>query len=160
MNKLKLTSLLLASFFFLAANLQAQCTAEHKALLAKMDMSMEKKDPEMLKEIYHADAVRYTQEGPEEGIEALMEGAKRFYESVPDAKGTTEDVICSGSKIVTRWTGNGTHKPSGKALSVTGITIIEMKDGKIAKEWEEMNMMALMMQMGATITPPPGMGND
>lgn len=148
-RSLSLLGLLLIS----TSILHAQCP-EHKALLDKMDQAMAEKNPELLKDVYHADAVRHTQEGKEEGIDALMAGAKEFYQNVPDAKGENLDIICAGDKIVTRWKGTGTPQGAPKPIQVTGITIMQVKDGKVIEEWEELNAMSMMMQMGFTLTPP------
>ncbi len=118
---------------------------------------MKSKDTDLLKEVYHSDAIRHTQEGALEGIDAIIESSKSFYTEVPDATGKNVDLICSGDKIVARWVGTGTPVQSnGKQVTVTGITIYEVKDGKIKTEWEEMNSIALMMQLGYALTPPKG----
>jgi len=162
MNKLKLALLTFVLFLFAGSGsyVQAQCSDEHKALLAKLDQSMESKDPEFLREIYHADAKRHTAEGTLEGVEKMIEQAKEFYADIPDASGVNDDVICSGDKIVMRWTGTGTPKGAPNKISVSGITIVQFKDGKITEEWEAMDYLSLMMQMGYTMTSPEGMDGN
>ena len=39
--------------------------------------------------------------------------------------------------------------PSGKRISVAGITISRFEDGKVAEEWELYDMMGMMQQLGA-----------
>lgn len=98
--------------------------------------------------------MRHTSEGTVEGLEAIIEGAKKFYAEWPDASGENLDVICTNDRIVTRWTGKGTHAESGKSVNVKGITIVKVENGKVVEEWEHINEAELMMQMGYTFTPP------
>lgn len=128
----------------------------HQDLLDKIDQAMIKKDPALLAEAYHEDAVRYTPDGAEEGLTKIQDNAKAFYENIPDAKGTNLDVTCTENRIIVRWKGTGTPKGSPKSIEVTGITIYEVVDGKVAVEWEEMSTLSLMMQMGFELKPPGG----
>ncbi|MCO6491842.1 MAG: nuclear transport factor 2 family protein [Phaeodactylibacter sp.] len=131
----------------------------HQALLDKMDKAMMEKNAEMTAALYHADAVRHTQEGDIEGQEKIREQTAEFYRNVPDAEGKNHDIICSGDYAVVRWEGKGTPEGAPKTVSVTGITIYKIKDGKVIEEWEEMNTLSLMMQMGFELK-PPGQAKD
>jgi predicted ester cyclase len=162
MNKPKCILLTLVLFLFAGSGsfLQAQCTEKHKALLEKMDLSMEKKDPEFLRELYHADAKRHTPEGVVEGIDNLIAEAKKFYADMPDVQGENLDVICMGDKIATRWTGTAAMAGTDKTITANGMTIMHLKGDKVIEEWEQMDGISLMMQMGYTITPPEGGGGN
>jgi predicted ester cyclase len=46
---------------------------------------------------------------------------------------------------------------TGKPITMTGIEIFRIKDGKIAELWGEANLLGLMQQLG--IFPAPG-GQD
>jgi len=74
----------------------------------------------------------------------------------PDLHVTIEDVLAEGDKVVQRWSGHGSHQgelmglpPSGKRISVAGITISRFEGGKVAEEWELYDMMGMMQQLGA-----------
>ena len=93
------------------------------------------------------------------GIEPTREGYKQnvsaFSSSFPDRQWNTEDMIAEGDKVVLRWIGKGTHKgefmggsPTGKEMTITGISIIRIKEGKILEEYAEMNMLGVMQQLG------------
>ncbi len=137
---------------------QAQ-DCQHQALIDKMDKGMAEKDINLMDEIYHADAVRHTPDGDQEGLEKIKASAAEFYKNVPDAKGENVNIICTDDYIVSRWVGSGTPQGSEKKVEVTGITIMKVKDGKIVEEWEEMNTLGLMMQMGYELKPPAGADN-
>lgn len=133
--------------------LSAQCDG-HQALIDKMDKAMAEKNPALLDDVYTADAVRHTQQGDEVGLEQIKASAAQFYENIPDASGTNRDVICTDDQVVVRWEGTGTPKGSTEKVSVTGITIMKVVKGKVVEEWEEMNSLSLMMQMGYELKPP------
>ena len=137
----------------------AQCP-EHKVLMDRLDKAMAEKDASILAEVYQPNAKRHHPEGTTEGIAKIQEEAKQFYADVPDAKGETVDLFCAGDKIVARWIGTGTPKGSPRKVNVTGITIYHLQDGKIIEEWEELNSMSMMMQLGFTLTPPAEAGNE
>lgn len=151
---LKGASLLLILTVFSFSLFAQDCP--HQALLDKMDKAMMEKSADMTAELYHADAVRHTQEGVVEGVDKIKEQTAEFYKNVPDAEGKNLDVICTDDYAVVRWEGKGTPQGSPEMVSVTGITIYKIKDGKIAEEWEEMNMLSLLTQMGYELKPPAG----
>lgn len=68
-----------------------------------------------------------------------------------------EDQFAHDDRVVSRFTILGTHKgelmglqPTGKKISVSGISIFRFKDGKAVEEWiEEDGGLGLMRQLGA-----------
>ncbi len=93
------------------------------------------------------------------------EGTKQFFsmlrEAFPDMQVTVEDQIAEGDKVVTRWTCRGTHKgefqgmpPTGKQMTMTGITIFRIADGKLVEGWTNPDLLGLMQQLG--VVPVPG----
>jgi predicted ester cyclase len=74
---------------------------------------------------------------------------------------TIEDMVAEGDKVVIRWAGRLTHKgefmgiaPTGKEVTITGISIIRIVGGKIVEEWGEMDNLGVMQQLG--VFPPLG----
>jgi steroid delta-isomerase-like uncharacterized protein len=72
-----------------------------------------------------------------------------------DIQCTAEDVVAEGDKVAVRWTWGGTHKgefmgvpPTGKQVTITGISILRIAGGKIMEEWGEMDNMGMMQQLG------------
>ena len=66
-----------------------------------------------------------------------------FLTAFPDAKVTPDELIAAGDRVVARFTIRGTHQgaflgtpPTGKPVTVTGISIIQCADGKMVEEWE------------------------
>jgi len=77
-----------------------------------------------------------------DGFKQFVTGARTAF---PDLHMTVEDQIAEGDKVVTRWTFHGTQKgelkmgpapalpPTGKEVTVTGIGIYRIENGKIRK---------------------------
>jgi steroid delta-isomerase-like uncharacterized protein len=78
-----------------------------------------------------------------------------FFSAFPDAISRIEDIIAARDKVVTYWRIRGTHQgdlqgiaPTGKKVTITGIMITRVKNGKIVEEWEAFNQLNLMEQLG------------
>jgi predicted ester cyclase len=93
------------------------------------------------------------------GAEGLV-GMKRTIEvnrhAFPDMQLTVEDQIAEGDKVVTRWCGEMTHTgelagaaPTGRCVTITGITIDRFEDGKIVEAWRSMDTLGLLQGIGA-----------
>jgi predicted ester cyclase len=65
----------------------------------------------------------------------------------PDIHAIVEDQIAEGDKVVTRWTIDLTPQ-----VTMTGILISIIADGKIAGDWENSDELGLMEQLG--VMPP------
>jgi predicted ester cyclase len=79
---------------------------------------------------------------------------------LPDHSNTIEDMIAEGDKVVVRWTLRGTHEgvlesefgplaPTGKQMTVTGIHIFRIANGKIEERWAETDTLRMLQQAGA-----------
>jgi predicted ester cyclase len=74
----------------------------------------------------------------------------------PDLRLTVEDQVAEGDKVVTRWRCEMTHlgelggaSPTGKRVTISGITIDRFEDGKIVEAWRSMDTLALLRGIGA-----------
>jgi steroid delta-isomerase-like uncharacterized protein len=79
----------------------------------------------------------------------------------PDWFIDVQEVVAEGDKVVGRYVASGTHQGAfmgfpgtGKKITVTGMNLFRLADGKIVEEYGNMDMMALMQQLGAI--PSPG----
>ena len=88
------------------------------------------------------------------------EGQKQlvsFYCSAfPNAHITVEDQIAEGDKVVTRWTARGTHDgelmgfaPTGNQVTITGMAIWRISNGRIEETWTNYDALGMMQQIGA-----------
>ena len=120
---------------------------------------------EVADEIFAPDHVYYNPDTPE-GIHG-PEGMKRFVvgtfrSAFPDLRGTVEDQIAEGEKVVMRWTARGTHQgelqglpPTGKRVKVAGMVISRSAEGKLVESWEVYDTLGMMRQLGLVVIPGP-----
>ena len=61
----------------------------------------------------------------------------------PDWRYTIEDLVAERDKVAIRLTGNGTHRgegfsalPTGKRVTVDGIALMRLAQGKIVESWQ------------------------
>ena len=90
------------------------------------------------------------------GPEGFKKLHRAFVSAYPDMKITVEDTVVEGDKIAARCRVTGSHDghgigvtPTNRPVEFTGMTIIRVKDGKIAEAWNEFNFMEMYKQVGA-----------
>lgn len=83
---------------------------------------------------------------------------ERFITAFPDLKFTVEDTISEKDKLVVVWTANGTHKgtfmgiaPTNKKVSVSGITVHQIADGKILESTAVWDAIGLLQELGVAV---------
>ena len=79
-----------------------------------------------------------------------------YLAAFPDTKITIENQIAEGDLVVSRVIYQGTNKgefrgmpASGKKVKTTGLSMHRILNGKIVEEWDEIDAMGMMQQMGA-----------
>jgi steroid delta-isomerase-like uncharacterized protein len=88
------------------------------------------------------------------------DGMQKFVASVhvafPDWRVDIVDCIAEGETVAVRWHGKVTHlgafhtiAPSGKQISVSGINVYSLAQGRIVAEWEQMDSLGMLQQLGA-----------
>jgi len=96
------------------------------------------------------------------GITPTIAGTKRWkvkvVEAFPDYRTEIEDEFADGDRVVIRWRSSGTHlgvfqgiAPTGRKITVSGITISRYADGKIAESWVGFDTQDLMRQLGVVV---------
>jgi len=120
-----------------------------------------KRDFARLREMYHPDYT-YTggdgqvQKGPQAGLAV----AEMFANALPDGRIEIVNIYTAGNVAVTEFIGRGTHDgdlmgiaPTGRKLVQPVCNVMEMKDGKIYREREYMDVMHMMQQLGVVPAP-------
>jgi len=86
------------------------------------------------------------------GIKEFITG---YLAGFPDGRITIDGQFAEGDMVATRWTGRGTHKgelmgipPTGKQVTVSGITISQVKNGKVVEEWSNWDTLGMLQQLG------------
>lgn len=89
------------------------------------------------------------------GIAVVKQLILNFRTAFPDLKFSLDDEVAEGDKVVHRWSMSGTHKAplmgipaTGKHASWTGITIVRFENGKIVERWANVDVLAVLQQLG------------
>jgi steroid delta-isomerase-like uncharacterized protein len=90
------------------------------------------------------------------GANGIKEYALTYRTAFPDLEISISEQIAEGDRVATRWEARGTHEgelfgvePTGKQVTVTGITIDRYADGKLIENWTSWDTLGLLMQLGA-----------
>jgi predicted ester cyclase len=93
-------------------------------------------------------------------VESYMEFLVARRAAFPDRRFVVEDMIAEGDKVSARFTMRGTHKgefrgiaPSGTELTMTGIDMIRLSEGKMVEDRVEVDQLGMMQQLGAVTSP-------
>jgi len=97
--------------------------------------------------------------GQRQGREGLKEVIGVMRTAFPDLHWVVEETVVSGEKVVSRFTWTGTHRgtflgipATGKSVSVKGVVIDRVLDGKMTDSRILMDTLGLMQQLGVVST--------
>jgi steroid delta-isomerase-like uncharacterized protein len=89
------------------------------------------------------------------GLTEVSQVFEMYGSALPDQNGTIEDLLAESDKVACRFSWRGTHQgdmmgvaATGKAITVTGITIYRIASGKIQEAWDCFDVLGLMQQLG------------
>lgn len=98
----------------------------------------------------------YASSGTNPDKKGYKQAVKRFHTRFPDVQLTTEDVVAEGDKVAVYWKGSATHKGKfwgialrDKRVTMAGISIIQIFNGKILREVGYDDRLGLLQQIGA-----------
>ena len=86
------------------------------------------------------------------GLKAVVNAYRRAF---PDLKFELHDLVHEGDRVAVRWTATGTSRGEFMGIPATntrgiveGLSMIEVKNGKIVRDAAEMDVLGFMQQMG------------
>ena len=89
------------------------------------------------------------------GPEGFKEYVGMYRAAFPDLHVQIQDQLAEGDRVATRWTGTGTHNgelagitPTGKQVTLPGMEIVRIANGKLVEGWEGYDSGTLMRQLG------------
>jgi steroid delta-isomerase-like uncharacterized protein len=131
-------------------------TEENKKVVRRwMEEAWDKKNVDIIDELHATDYVGHIvgTPGPVRGREAFKQLFVSYLAAL-DMHRTNEFLVAEGDKVVAYDTYRVKHKgelagipPTGKELTVTGIDIYRIEDGKIVEQWYEMDFTGLLQQL-------------
>lgn len=89
------------------------------------------------------------------GREDLEDYYREMAEGFSDARVDVDDVIAEGDRVAVRWTVSGTHdgtmmgvEPTGKEITISGVDVDRVEDGKIVEMLTYYDGLGFMNQLG------------
>lgn len=89
------------------------------------------------------------------GIAGMKQHVSTYRTAFPDLRFTLEAQFVEGEFVTTRWTAFGTQRgalpdvpPTGKAATVTGISINRVVEGKLVEAWNYWDALGMFQQLG------------
>jgi steroid delta-isomerase-like uncharacterized protein len=96
------------------------------------------------------------------GPEAMARFLGTYLRAFSDLRIVFEDAMTDRDRVVTRWRFEGTHDgpllgvaPSGRRVSIEGIRIDRIENGKIAESWMQWDTLGMLQQVGVRIDQEP-----
>ena len=130
---------------------------KNKTVLRRAVASFSPDTLETYLQLYHADAkLHYLPPDLPQGVEGARLFYRKFLSAFPDARLVLEDFVAEADSVAARYSVDATHlgefmgvPPTGKRVSMSGITILRFVDGKCAERWSEANFLGVLQQIGA-----------
>jgi steroid delta-isomerase-like uncharacterized protein len=137
---------------------------ENKALVRRYAQELlNQNNLDLFDEIFAPDFVQFGADPDQvSGVEDFKQFFVMMRSGFPDFQVTIEDLFAAeGEKVVLRFTFRGTHEgefmgiaPTGKQVTMAGIDIFRIGEGKIVELWNQEDVLGMMQQIGAI--PQPG----
>ncbi len=114
------------------------------------------RNEELLPETFHPEWTDGNPLRPNQtiGIEGMRQLVRFYRQAFPDAHFTITHLFGQGNYVAIRYEVEATHHgdafgvpATGKHFSSSGIVIYEMKDGKIYRSWQELDLMGIINQL-------------
>lgn len=94
------------------------------------------------------------------GLGTYKQSMAAFHAAFPDLRFTIEDTVAQRDKVLVRWLLTGTQRgelqgqtASGKSMSVAGMSLFRLADGKIQEIWVNQDRLGMQQQLGWLPTP-------
>ena len=109
---------------------------------------------EAIAEMFAPDGIIHDGGTESRGPEGFYPFFDRINASFSDMRLIVEDTFGEGDKICIRWSCTATHTgnglglaPTGRTVSMTGISVIRVLGGKFVEAWQNWDMLGLMEQL-------------
>jgi steroid delta-isomerase-like uncharacterized protein len=134
---------------------------DNKALVRRMFAELNQGHLAVIDELVAPEYVEHLAGGQEiVGPAGLKQFIAQFATAFPDLHIAVEDMFGERDKVVTRFALHGTHRgelmgiaPTGKQVSVPIMLISRIANGKFVEDWENIDQLGLLQQLGMLPTP-------
>ena len=116
--------------------------------------------PETLDELLTPDVVYHGTSMSMNGREEYKQVYAVFRSALHDTRLEIDDLIAEGDRVMSRVSLRCVHggefeglPPTGKEIALDAFTVFRLVDGRIAEEWEIIDELGMMQQIGMELTP-------
>lgn len=143
-----------------------QCTAAKKLRQAEINKETirlwfeegwnNQHNEELIERVFHPNWADDNPLRPDQstGFEGMRELVHFYYEAFPDAHFTITHLFADDTHAAIRYEVEATHEgeafgipPTHKKFTSTGLVIYDMRDGKIYRSWQELDLMGIINQL-------------
>jgi steroid delta-isomerase-like uncharacterized protein len=136
-------------------------TEENKSIVRRFETAVwNERNPSRVDEFFAPSHIFRAARNPPLDREGHRQMIAHFQEAFPNGRNTSDELLADGDKVVQRWTFRGTHDgtfqgipPSGRPVTLTGISIWRVEGDKIVESWHELDTLGLLQQLGAMPAP-------
>ena len=130
---------------------------ENKALVRRyVEEFVDRSNFDLSEEMFAPNFVRYDAGSDQvSAIEDLKHFFAMLHSGFPGFQSTIEDLLSEEDKVALRFTFHGTHQgefmgipPTGKEVTMPGIDLLRIADGKIVEMWNQEDVLGMMQQLG------------
>ena len=117
---------------------------------------------DIIDDLVDEDFVGYDPSRPEpvRGPEGVREVVEMLFSAFPDTQVDLEEIVAEGDRIAMRITASGTHEgefmgiePTGEEMEVEVMSFQRIEDGKAVEEWQIVDTLGMLQQLGAVELP-------
>lgn len=112
-------------------------------------------DVAVIDELFASDFAGHDTAGGTFGREEFRAGVTEMLAAFSERRVEIADEVVDGDKVATRWRASGVHSgeyrgipPTGRRVSMTGISIDRLAGGKIVESWEVTDDAGVLRQLG------------
>jgi steroid delta-isomerase-like uncharacterized protein len=118
---------------------------------------LESRDPAAAEDLFAPDFVSHNMPpGFPPGVPGVMRFFEMFRAAFPDVQVTIDELVADGDRAAIATTMTGTHTgevmgmaPTGRRVSVTGIDVVRVEDGRIVEHRGLTDTVGLMRQLAS-----------
>lgn len=133
---------------------------ENKELVRRHFEALNEQDWERCADTLTADIAFHQSGETHHGVGWYMDHLKEFYDDIPDASVTIDDMIAENDRVAVRITNTGTHvgeipesDTTGTEIEFTSHFIARIEDDTIAELWVVAELLRVNQQLGAIERP-------
>ena len=157
MNLARLTALLIA----LAPAPAFAGPVENEAVVRRgIDEMLSQGRFEIADQVFHPDYV-YHGDDRDYALADTLANMRDLRTAFPDLRVRVDRAVATGDLVAFHWSGTGTNTGraagfpgNGRLVRLSGMAFARFRDGRIVEEWSVTDGLAIVRQLGFTISPP------